>query len=27
VHFKVVGTTFTDIAVYDCVSDPSCPKR
>jgi hypothetical protein len=26
VHFKIVGMTFTDIAVYDCPSDPSCPK-
>jgi branched-chain amino acid transport system substrate-binding protein len=25
-HFKIVGTTFVDIGVYDCVSDPSCPK-
>jgi branched-chain amino acid transport system substrate-binding protein len=26
-HFKVVGTTFVNVAVYDCVKDPSCPKQ
>jgi ABC-type branched-subunit amino acid transport system substrate-binding protein len=25
VHFKIIGTTFTDLSVYDCVADPSCP--
>jgi hypothetical protein len=25
VHFKIMGTTFTDLSVYDCVADPSCP--